>query len=476
MSANGSVVAAIAREEWRLMWRNRVARVALVLAVAVLLTASLVSFEQQRAVESARAQYQAQSDADFAAQPDRHPHRVVHYGQFVFRALGPLAFFDFGVDAFTGNMLFLEGHRQNTANFSDARQSSLLLRFGQLTPAFVLQVVAPLLIIFLAHGSVARERQSGTLRLLLAQGLGGRQLVWGKLLGHGAIAALVATPALVFLLAVGLRTQAPAHAVALLALGYLAYLLAWAAACVFVSARVARPRDALLILTAAWMLSVVVVPRVAPEIAQAMVPTATRAASEIRIGQELALIGDSHNPDDPHFSGFRQRVLDQYGVDRVEDLPVNYGGLLMVEGERLTSELFERYAAEHNARERAQGRWVTAFGVLSPTISLGQFSMTLAQTDVASHQGFLDQAEAHRYAFVQALNTLQAQEIRAEGDRDQRLSSALWQPLADFEHRPPPPLGDDPLRVWLNLGLVLAWLGVLLAVAVRSGARLGVQS
>ncbi|MEX6775102.1 ABC transporter permease subunit, partial [Pseudomonas aeruginosa] len=91
--------------------------------------------------------------------------------------LSPLAFVDFGVDSFTGNTIFLEGHRQNSANFSEARQSSLLLRFGQLTPAFVLQALAPLLLIFLAFTSVARERERGTLRLLLAQGVSGPQLL-----------------------------------------------------------------------------------------------------------------------------------------------------------------------------------------------------------------------------------------------------------------------------------------------------------
>ena len=72
-----------------------------------------------------------------------------------------LAAFDPGVDAFTGNTIYLEGHRQNSANFGDVRQSSLLVRFGQLTPAFVLQILAPLVLIFIGFGIVARERHRG---------------------------------------------------------------------------------------------------------------------------------------------------------------------------------------------------------------------------------------------------------------------------------------------------------------------------
>ena len=164
----------IAADEFRLMLRNRVAITAFVLLVLLTLVAVLTSWSHQRSIAELRDRHQAAAEHAFDAQPDRHPHRVVHYGHFIFRPLGPLAAFDPGVDAFTGNSMFLEGHRQNTANFGDVRQSSLLVRFGQLTPAFVLQVVAPLLLIFLGYGAIARERERGTLRLLMLQGASSR--------------------------------------------------------------------------------------------------------------------------------------------------------------------------------------------------------------------------------------------------------------------------------------------------------------
>ena len=161
------------------------------LVVLLTLVAVASSWAHQRGIADLRARHAEAAEAAFKAQPDRHPHRVVHYGTFIFRPLGPLAAFDPGVDAFTGNSMFLEGHRQNTANFGDVRQSSLLVRFGQLTPAFVLQVVAPLLLIFLGYGALARETERGTLRLLMLQGAGRGQVVGGKLLALG-VAALLA--------------------------------------------------------------------------------------------------------------------------------------------------------------------------------------------------------------------------------------------------------------------------------------------
>ena len=163
----------IAKEEWRMLARNRSGLIATGLLVLLILVAGFTSLESRSAIEADRTRYQTSVDETFDAQPDRHPHRMVHYGQFLFRPIAPLAFFDAGVNSFTGNTIFLEGHRQNSANFAEARQSSLLLRFGQLTPAFILQTLAPLLLIFLAFASVAREKERATLKLLLAQGIGG---------------------------------------------------------------------------------------------------------------------------------------------------------------------------------------------------------------------------------------------------------------------------------------------------------------
>jgi ABC-2 type transport system permease protein len=334
---------AVAVGEWRAMLRNQVAVAAGILMLALTLVAIVVSHERVGAVNAERARFQSTVDAQWANQPDRHPHRVVHYGHYVFRPLSPLAFFDFGVDPFTGSTLFLEGHRQNSANFSDAAQSSVLLRFGQLTPAFVLQVLTPLLIVFLAFGSVARERERGQLRLQIVQGVRGATLLLGKLAAHAGVALLLGAPAFIALVAIAVvHPTVAAEALALLA-GYALYLLVWVVAAVLVSASLPRARDALLALVAGWIVTAILLPRVMPDVAAGDVGRPSRIETEVAIHERLAKIGDTHNPDDPYFKAFRTRTLEHYGVARVEDLPVNYSGLLMAEGERMTSALFDEF-------------------------------------------------------------------------------------------------------------------------------------
>lgn len=462
----------VAREEWRALTRNRVSVVAAMILAALLVSAAILGVEQRNAIEATREHYQARSDQQFDAQPDRHPHRMVHYGQFVFRPLSALAFFDRGVDSFTGNTVFLEGHRQNSANFSEARQSSLLLRFGELTPAFVLQTLAPLLVIFLAYGAVAGERERGTLRLVAAQGLEPSLMMMGKLAAYAGVVGLILAPAALALLAAALLGWASPGPTLLLILIYGLYLAAWAVAAVLVSALARRSRDALIVLVSIWMVLVVLVPRTLPEIA-ARWQAPTRIETDIAIHEDLAKIGDSHNPDDPYFSAFKARTLAKYGVQRVEDLPVQWSGLVGMEGERLTSQLFDRYAREAFAREQAQNDFVRRFGAVSPVIALRQASMSLAGTDIESHQDFLDQVERHRYAFVQALNRMQVEQIpNRNAGEDPRISADNWKRLPSFSYVAPDMLSLAGGRIAANLAILAVWLVVLLALIAPVARRL----
>ena len=470
----------IARDELRLMARNRVAVIAFALLVLLTLVAVLSSWSHQRSNTGLRARHQHKAEHAFDAQPDRHPHRVVHYGHFIFRPLGPLAAFDPGVDAFTGSSMFLEGHRQNTANFGDVRQSSLLVRFGQLTPAFVLQVVAPLLLIFLGYGALARETERGTMRLLMLQGASRGQVVRGKLLALGAVALLAGLPAMIGFAAIAGQPGALALPMVVIAFGYASYLALWVVLIVLVSALVRRSRDALLALVALWAVAVVLLPRVAPDVASAAVPLQNRLQTDVAIARDLRQMGDSHNPDDPHFAAFKQSVLKRYDVTRIEDLPLNYKGLVGMEGERLTSELFDRYAGRSYAAQDTQNGLVEAVGVLSPAIALRSLSMAAAGTDFAGHRRFLEQAEAYRYALVQGLNRMQAEAVSytddvaedADADRRKRVSATSWEKMPDFTYRAPngAALAAGALP---GLAIVVVWLVVAGLLLARASRRLG---
>jgi len=470
----------IASDELRLMVRNRVALIAFALLVLLTLAAVASAWSHQQHAADLRARHQSAAEHAFDAQPDRHPHRVVHYGHFIYRPLSPLAAFDPGIDAFTGSSLFLEGHRQNTANFGDVRQSSLLIRFGQLTPAFVLQTVAPLLLIFLGYGVLARETERGTLRLLLLQGVHRSHVVGGKLLALGAVTLLAGLPAMAGFALIAGQPGASALPMVVTALAYGAYLALWAVLIVFVSARVSHSRSALLGLVGFWVVTAVLLPRIAPDVANAVVPLESRLQTDIAIGRDLRRMGDSHNANDPHFTAFRQSVLDRYRVDRIEDLPVNFKGLQAIEGERLTSDLFDRYAAEADAAQGRQNQIVRTASLFSPPIALRSLSMAAAGTDLAAHQRFLSQAEAYRFDLVQRLNQLQAHGVSYAddsasdpgADRRKRIAADNWRQVPEFDYRPAT-ASELALGALPGLLVILGWLGLSGLLLIMATRRLG---
>lgn len=477
-----SVITLIAKDELRMMARNRVAVIGLALLLLLTLVAVVSAWAHQRGVAELRGRHAHAAEAAFDAQPDRHPHRMVHYGTFIFRPLGPLAAFDPGVDGFTGNSMFLEGHRQNTANFGDVRQSSLLTRFGQLTPAFVLQVVVPLLLVFLGYGALARETERGTLQMLLLQGARRWQVVAGKLLALGLVALIAGAPAMLGFVAIAGQPGALAWPMLVIAVGYAAYLALWTVLILLVSACVRRSRDALLALTALWAVSTILLPRAAADLASGAVPLANRLQTDVAIARDLRRMGDSHDPNDPHFAAFKQSVLDRYGVTRVEDLPLNYKGVVAVEGERMTASLFNRYAAASFAAQGKQNALVDVIGIVSPAIAMRSLSMAAAGTDLDGHRRFLDQAEAYRYALVQRLNTMQARDVSyaddtasdAGADRRKRVSAGNWQAMPDFRFNAPD--GATLATAALpGLAVVTGWLVLAVALLGLATRRLGAR-
>lgn len=307
-----SLVFRIAREEWRLWSRSRVVVIAaLTIAVLVGVTSLLTArgVADQAANRTAR---QAEAEAAFFAQPDRHPHRMVHYGHYAFRTPPPLAVFDPGVDAVTGQSIFLEGHRQNTAMFADARSGADLGGFAALTPASLYQLLVPLLLIVLGHGIVLRERESGTLAVHLAQGQSGLTLMLGKALALAGVGGLLLLPVAALALAAIAGGEAPLAAVLLVG-GYALYLAVWALFVLAASLWLDRRSVALGMLVFAWLVTSLVVPRIAIDAASAAVEAPGKIESDLSMLSRQRAIGDGHNAADPAFEALRKQVLDQYG-------------------------------------------------------------------------------------------------------------------------------------------------------------------
>jgi ABC-2 type transport system permease protein len=470
----------IAREEWRLWARSRVVLMAgLIVAVLVVATSVLTALRIAEEAERRTAR-QANAEATFFAQPDRHPHRMVHYGHYAFRTPPPLAAFDPGVDAVTGQSIFLEGHRQNTAMFADTRAAADMGGFAALTPANLYQLLVPLLLIIIGHGVILRERESGTLAVLLAQGQSGLRLAGGKALALAGVAGLLLLPVMALAISGIAAGEAPFAAMLLVA-GYALYLAVWAALVLAVSLWTRQRSIALGLLVLLWLAVALIVPRMGINAASAAVDAPGKIESDLVMLAEERKLGDGHNAADPAFEALKKQVLEQYQSQSVEELPINWRGVVAGHAEARLSDLMNDYAENRMQAEAAQSRIVTWFGLASPTLAVGAVSRTLAGTDLATHHRFLRESEALRFDFVQGLNDLHATGLAyaddaarssdPEAEQRTRVNAAAWKLLDTFRFTPDP-AGERAARAALPLALLMGWLVVLAGVIVAGGRRL----
>lgn len=443
----------IAHQEWRAAWRARTLPALGLVLWLLLLAAAIVGHDRAVTQATQRAAAQSLVDTQFREQPDRHPHRVSHYGVLVFRPEAPLAVLDRGLDAYAGSTIFLEAHRQNLPTFADAAHASGIRRFGELTMALILQLFVPLLVLCAAALAISQNRDDGTLPLTLCQGAAPSTIVAGKWLALTASTLAVVIPGVLvaWIASGGLPGAWTADAVQRVALlvathtGFIGCVVALGLA---ISAWARTSQAALALAISLWLISWIIVPRLMPILADVAAPAPSRAAFEANVEREVRRVGDSHNPNDPNFAALRSRTLAEYGVSRVEDLPVNYNGIVMREGERLTTETYQRTLDILHDTWGSQARWLLGSGIVSPYVAIRSLSMTLSGTDAARARAFDTQAEAHRYRLIQALNDLHVDAVAYSRDRYQgesrenipsrmRIARTHWKDLPTFSFEPP---------------------------------------
>lgn len=475
-----NVIIRIAREEWRQWLRSRLAVLSSIVFVFLLLFTTVLTALTAREAGHQRLHQQEQAESTFLDQPDRHPHRMVHYGHYVFRVPPPLAMFDPGVDAVTGQSLFLEGHRQNSAMFADARAEARTGGFGLLTPAKLYHLFLPLLVIALGHGVILRERESDTLGPLMSQGISGERLYFGKLLALGALIVALSLPALFSSVLASLLGESLLSA-SLLYVVNLLYLSIWALLTLLVSLSTRSRGVALGILSAVWVITVLVVPRIGVTSASIALPTEGKILTDMRMNHDLRKIGDGHNAADPAFAKLRTDLLAQYNVENLEALPINFRGVVSSESEAALTETLNAYAEERMLREQMQSGHLSAYGLVSPYLAVGGASRNLAGTDLETHHRFLREAEAVRFEFVQGLNQAHIEKLSyvddmnrnkgEEGSRRARVDSANWQVLQDFRFTPDLAIDRVSRAVSKLLTLVL-WIAALMSIGLLAARRL----
>lgn len=469
----------IARHLRQSVFKNSAVFIITLFIGVLLLYATFSGWENYKNQNETSEKYQHESREDWLKNPDKNPHRMAHYGNFAFRKSTSLSVFEFGMEPFFGNAIFLEAHKQNTANFSEAGFSNSMLRFGEISIAMVLQVLLPLLIFFLGFNSIAYERENGTLKILLTQGINWKQLLMGKILGVASVIMMLFVPTIIVLVLVWLFLQDfsitadETIKMILFILFHFAYLLFFCVIAVLISAISKTSKKALITLIGIWLVFTIILPRTTQAIGAYIYEAPSKIQFNSDIEKDILKQGDSHNPNDPHYKAIKDSLLRAYKVDSVQKLPFNYSGFIMTEGEKISSRIYNEHLAELLKIYKKQNSFSKTVSFLNPYIAMKNLSMGLSNTDYESYVDFQKQAEDYRYKMAQKMNALQIKYIsnKKPGPNDKPLAIGKehWADMEDF-HYEPKPIETVLKNEIISIISIVLWI-TLLFVLVRIAAQ-----
>lgn len=432
----------IARKEFIETLRDRRFFVSALIVGGLLLAALTLGWQHS---SQARRQHEAAEETtrrQWLNQGEKGPHSAAHYGVYAFKPQMPLAFVDRGIESYTGSAVWLEAHKQNEFRYRPAQDQTALARFGELTAATVLQILLPLLIILLAFSAFAGERESGTLRQVLSLGVRPSHLAFGKVLGIVGVLALLLVPAVVIgVVALNFAAddgESPTNfaRMILLGIGYLLYLGIFLAAALAVSARASSARLALLALLGFWIVSCLIAPRVATDIARRAYPTPSAFEFTRVMESDIRNGTDGHNPSDKRLDDLKRATMQRYGVSKLEDLPVNFDGIALQAGEDYGYTVFDKHYGNLWTAFENQDRVRQISAALAPQLAVASLSRGLAGTDFAQHRDFARAAETHRRSLIKIINEDVMRNARY-GDTTYTAGANLWKQVPEFQYAAP---------------------------------------
>ena len=465
---------AVAATQLTLMWRER--RVLwLALALLLIAGASVLSGAARLTLQAQERQAVSAEEARlWDSQGTIDPHSAAHVGRAIPAPVRPLAALDPGLTDFLGTSVFIEGHAQNPARHRAVDAGTALSRFQGFSAAWALQVVAPLLIILAGFATLSGDTARETLRQELGTGASAGVLISGRLIALAtASLLLVLTMLLISLPGLSVQYGGAADLAALLALAaaYVLYLLVFCALTVGVSALAGSARTSLVVLLGFWVVSTLLVPRVAPAIAESLYPTPSAPSFRAGVTEEAENGVDGHDPADKRLDALRATLMARYRVDNVDDLPLNFRGVALEFAEANSTRVYNRHFDRLHATYQQQDATQRLFGLVSPTLALQSWSRAFAGTDFPAHLAFLRGVEDYRYRLIQALN----QEVKLhKAPQGGKHVADIAGITRSVQYRAPQQtLADTAGAQRGNFVILLAWLMLGSVVVLISVRKLG---
>ncbi len=404
-----------------------------------------------------------------------NPHSAAHYGTYVFKPANLLSSLDEGVSSITGNVLRVEGHVQNEIVHSEASQMLTISRFGKLKSSLLLKYLVPILLIFLAFSSISTEKSSGRLKLLVLQGAKPSSLILSKTISiwFYGVALLALTILAYTIFNLGDLSGDIMSRTFLFFLSYSLYYFIITGLTVFSSARWQNPTMALTSMIGIWIVWTIFLPNILMSSVEKWHELPSRNELNAAMKEDRSKGLDGHNPADERSKELESKVLKQYKVDSLSQLPINFDGIVMQEDEEYGNKVWDKHFGNLRDVLVQQKRSYQLGGLVSPFISLQNVSMGFAGNDNLHHQEFLLQVENYRRVFIKMLNDKHAFGGSKTGNWGWEADNDFYKSVPDFEHQPTA-LSTVFLSYLIDLALLLAWSVIVFGLMILGTKKMQV--
>ncbi len=465
------MILSIALKEWKEFWRHRGMRLILFVFLGIYAFSLLAGVVEHHRYERDRQVAQKGVREAWLAQGEKSPHAATHFGMIAFARRSALSILEPGTLPYLGVAAYLRpGERVDFVDLP-ARDENPLAGIARLSPAFCWQVLFPLLIVFLTYSVLARDRETGMERYLMAVGSNRATLVFGKACGIGLVVLTIyltgfGLGGLVASVAGGFKEE-DMSAWLLLALFYFLYSGTIFFLTMAISGAVRTRRSALMGGLVMWLLVCVILPPFAADYGRSY--RSSPSAMELRrIGELDSEKGfEDQPPREIRMEMTLNLLFRELKVGRREDLPVNLPGFVFISESEMesTSERRRRQQARATMAEQTLAfEWAAMF---SPASALELLTSSLAGTAATQRYPAVDAADVYGAGFRRVLN----RELAAKG---RQLGAAmvsgrtLWNQIDSFE--PDLPAQIDQLSARSrSISTMLIWFTLALLAAATTG-------
>ncbi len=367
-----------------------------------------------------------------------------------------------GIEPYTPQIYFFSLYLLPQPRGSSTSENPMAAVFGSLDLLFVVEVVLGLAALLFTFSTITGEKETGTLKLQLANSLPKDTLLIGKLIGN--LIGFLVPVALAFafsaiLLAVfpgiSLNTQQILR-IALIGLDFFLFLIVIFALGICISAMTTRSTLAFGISLVCWVTMVAIIPKFAIVAARQAAPEESLGAYEM---QKIEVDRQGTNLFETNFSAYRA----QHPTGQIPHEV--YDELLKQSREKQNQEL-ARIEDEYMRTKQNQARMALLFSRFSPAGSASFAAMALAQTNLQRDIRFRAALQDYRAQFTAYYDQKAAQ---VDNDLKQHPNDTTADVMS-FQDLPPFQFQGETLSVSIDralpdLGLLVLWSLFFFAIA-----------